>query len=92
MNIEAARLLVYYAAYLASKKERFTKAASMAKCFASDVSMHVTTEAVQILGGYGYTKDYPVERHMRDAKILQIVEGTNEIQRNVVARELLNMR
>ncbi len=92
MNIEAARLLVYYAAYLASKKERFTKAASMAKCFASDVSMHVTTEAVQILGGYGYTKDYPVERHMRDAKVLQIVEGTNEIQRNVVARELLNMR
>ena len=92
MNIEAARLLVYYSAYLASKKERFTKAASMAKCFASDVSMHVTTEAVQIFGGYGYTKDYPVERHMRDAKVPQIVEGANEIQRNVVVRELLNMR
>jgi alkylation response protein AidB-like acyl-CoA dehydrogenase len=77
---------------LASKKERFIKAASMAKCFASDISMDVTTEAVKIRGGYGDAKDYPVERHMRDAKVLQIVEGTNEIQRNVVARGLLNIR
>jgi alkylation response protein AidB-like acyl-CoA dehydrogenase len=64
----------------------------MAKCFASDISMDVTTEAVKIRGGYGDTKDYPVERDMRDAKVLQIVEGTNKIQRNVVARGLLNIR
>jgi alkylation response protein AidB-like acyl-CoA dehydrogenase len=62
----------------------------MGKCFATDVCMRVTTEAVQILGGYGYIKDYAVERHMRDAKILQIVEGTNEIQRNIIARELIS--
>ncbi len=92
MGIQAARLLVYQAAYFAEIKQPFTLLASMAKCFASDVGMRVTTEAVQILGGYGYIKDYPVERHMRDAKILQIVEGTNEIQRNIIARELLNMR
>jgi len=90
IGIEAARLLVFQAAFLASQKKPFTKAASMAKCFASDVGMQVTTEAVQIFGGYGYTKDYPVERHMRDAKILQIVEGTNEIQRNIIARQLFN--
>jgi len=89
MELEAARLLVYQAAYYAGLKQPFSKLASMAKCFASDIGMRVTTEAVQVLGGYGYIKDYPVERHMRDAKILQIVEGTNEIQRNVIARELL---
>jgi alkylation response protein AidB-like acyl-CoA dehydrogenase len=64
--------------------------ASMAKCFASDVAMRVTTDAVQIFGGYGYVKDYPVERMMRDAKLTQIFEGTNQIQRLVVARHLLN--
>jgi alkylation response protein AidB-like acyl-CoA dehydrogenase len=90
MGVEAARLLVYKAANIASQQRPFTKAASMAKCFASDVAMQATIEAVQILGGYGYVKDYPVERHMRDAKFLQIVEGTNEIQRNIIARELLN--
>lgn len=89
MAIEAARLLIYKAAFLASNSRSFSKEASIAKCFATDVCMKVTTEAVQIFGGYGYMKDYPVERHMRDAKILQIVEGTNEIQRNVIARELL---
>jgi butyryl-CoA dehydrogenase len=90
-GVEAARLLVYKAANLVSGQRAVTKAASMAKCFASDMAMQVTIEAVQILGGYGYTKDYPVERHMRDAKFLQIVEGTNEIQRNIIARRLLNI-
>ena len=71
------------------KNMPFTKEASMAKCFATDVAMRVTTEAVQIFGGYGYIKDYPVERYMREAKILQIVEGTNEIQRNIIAKEIL---
>ena len=61
---------------------------SMTKCFASDAAMRVTTEAVQIFGGYGYTREYPVERHMRDAKITQIYEGTNQIQRVVIARHL----
>ena len=61
-----------------------------AKCFASDVAMEVTTDAVQLLGGYGYTRDYPVERMMRDAKITQIYEGTNQIQRLVIAREMVN--
>jgi len=89
MKIEASRMLVFKAAFLASKKQPFLKAASIAKCFASDMAMNVTTEAVQVFGGYGYLKDYPVERHMRDAKIMQIVEGTNEIQRNIIARELL---
>jgi alkylation response protein AidB-like acyl-CoA dehydrogenase len=62
----------------------------MAKCFASDMAMKATTDAVQIFGGYGYTRDYPVERMMRDAKLAQIFEGTNQIQRVVVARHLLN--
>ena len=65
------------------------KLSAMAKCFASDVAMEVTTNAVQILGGYGYLKDYPVERMMRDAKVTQIFEGTNQIQRIVIARNLL---
>jgi alkylation response protein AidB-like acyl-CoA dehydrogenase len=60
----------------------------MAKCFASDAAMKVTTDAVQVFGGYGYTREYPVERFMRDAKITQIYEGTNQIQRTVIAREL----
>jgi alkylation response protein AidB-like acyl-CoA dehydrogenase len=66
-----------------------TKASAMTKLFCSDVAMEVTTEAVQILGGYGYIKEYPVERMMRDAKITQIYEGTNEIQRLVIAREMV---
>jgi alkylation response protein AidB-like acyl-CoA dehydrogenase len=66
-----------------------TAAGAMAKCFASDVAMAVTVDAVQLLGGYGYTKDFPVERYLRDAKITQIYEGTNQIQRVVIAKRLL---
>ena len=90
MKLEAARTLVYTAA---AKSERgdadLTFFGAAAKCFASDVAMEVTTDAVQVFGGYGYTKDYPVERFMRDAKITQIYEGTNQIQRIVMARQLL---
>ena len=91
MNIEAARQLTYVAASKSESGEkdlRFFSAAS--KCFASDVAMKVTTDAVQILGGYGYVSDYPVERMMRDAKLTQIYEGTNQIQRIVMARNLPN--
>jgi len=90
MTLEAARQLVYVAA---AKSERNDADLSFfgaaAKCFASDAAMRITTDAVQLLGGYGYTKDYPVERMMRDAKITQIYEGTNQIQRVVMARQLL---
>ncbi|GAB3205218.1 acyl-CoA dehydrogenase family protein [Marinactinospora thermotolerans] len=90
MKLEAARQMVYTAA---AKSERGDDDLSFfgaaAKCFASDVAMEITTEAVQLLGGYGYTRDYPVERMMRDAKITQIYEGTNQIQRVVMARQLL---
>ncbi len=91
MNIEAARQLTYAAAAKSEHGEkdlRFFSAAS--KCFASDTAMKVTTDAVQILGGYGYVSDYPVERMMRDAKLTQIYEGTNQIQRIVMARNLPN--
>jgi cyclohexane-1-carbonyl-CoA dehydrogenase len=87
--IEAARGLVYRAAALYDEGKRNTKIASMAKCFASDAAMKITTDAVQVLGGYGYTKDFPVERMFRDAKLTQIFEGTNQIQRIVIAREIL---
>ena len=90
MKLEAARQMVYVAA---AKSERgdddLTFFGAAAKCYASDVAMEVTTDAVQLFGGYGYTKDFPVERMMRDAKITQIYEGTNEIQRIVMARQLL---
>jgi alkylation response protein AidB-like acyl-CoA dehydrogenase len=95
MKIEAARQLTYVAA---AKSELamngtpvrdLTFVSSACKCFASDVAMEVTTDAVQLLGGYGYVNDYPVERMMRDAKITQIYEGTNQIQRVVMARQLL---
>lgn len=88
-EIEAARLLTYQAAWLESQGLPYGKASAMAKLYASDVAMRVTTEAVQIFGGYGYTREYPVERMMRDAKITQIYEGTNEIQRVVIASHLL---
>lgn len=88
-QIEAARLLVYQAARLKDEGRDFVKAAAMAKLYASDVAMRVTTEAVQIHGGYGYVQEYHVERLMRDAKITQIYEGTSEIQKLVIARELL---
>ena len=91
MQVEAARALVYECAQAGDRGdyERLSFFASMAKCFASDMAMKVTTDAVQVLGGYGYVKDFPVERMMRDAKINQIFEGTNQIQRIVIARHLL---
>lgn len=88
-KIEASRLLVYNAAFIRQNKGPSTKYASMAKVFATDTAMEVTTEAIQILGGYGYTRDYPVERYFRDAKVTQIYEGTNQIQRIVIANQLL---
>lgn len=87
-GIEASRLLTYQAAWLETEGLPYGKASAMAKLLAGDTAMSVTTEAVQIFGGYGYTKDYPVERFMRDAKITQIYEGTQEIQRMVIARML----
>jgi alkylation response protein AidB-like acyl-CoA dehydrogenase len=93
MKIEAARLLVYEAAYKLDAGQNASMHASMAKCFATDMAMEVTTNAVQVLGGAGYVRDYPVERYMRDVKVAQIFEGTNQIQRVVIARALLgNMR
>jgi alkylation response protein AidB-like acyl-CoA dehydrogenase len=88
-EIEAARLLVYRAAYMKDKHQDYTTAASMAKLFASEVAMRHTVEAVQIHGGYGYVKEYHVERLMRDAKITQIYEGTSEMQRIVISRAIL---
>jgi len=93
MRLEAARALVYQACALIDEGDprgELTKIGAMAKCFASDVAMQVTTDAVQLLGGYGYTKEFPVERMMRDAKITQIYEGTNQIQRVVIAKHILS--
>ena len=90
IEIEAARRLVYYAARLAEEDHRrFRPISAKAKCFASDVAMRVTTDAVQVLGGMGYIRECPVERMMRDAKILQIFEGTNQLMRVLVARDLV---
>jgi alkylation response protein AidB-like acyl-CoA dehydrogenase len=90
MQLEAARMLVYKALALCDARDpRMTYFSSVAKCFASDAAMSITTDAVQVLGGYGYMREYPVERFMRDAKITQIYEGTNQIQRVVIAREML---
>ncbi|MDD3618405.1 MAG: acyl-CoA dehydrogenase family protein [Desulfobulbaceae bacterium] len=89
IQLEAARALVYAAArHIDNNPRNMSKASSMCKVFATDMAMKVTTDAVQVLGGYGYMKEYPVEKMMRDAKILQIYEGTNQIQRNVVGQEL----
>jgi len=88
MQIEAARLLTYRAACLRSEGSACTMEASMAKLYASDAAMRVTTDAVQLFGGYGYTKEFPVERFMRDAKVTQIYEGTNQIQRVVITKSL----
>ena len=87
-GVEAARLLTYQAAWLESAGLPYGKESAMSKLFAGDTAMKVTTEAVQVFGGYGYTKDYPVERYMRDAKITQIYEGTQEIQKLVISRML----
>jgi len=89
-SVEAARLLVYHSAAVVDKERKdASRISAMAKLFASDTAMKVTTDAVQILGGYGYMKDYPVEKMMRDAKITQIYEGTNQIQRNIIALDLI---
>ncbi|MBC7672367.1 MAG: acyl-CoA dehydrogenase [Polaromonas sp.] len=88
-EIEAGRHLMYHAAWLAQIGKPYSKEASMAKLFCSELAMRATTKAVQVFGGYGYTKDYPVERMMRDAKICEIGEGTSEIQRMVIARHVL---
>ncbi|MDQ7784778.1 MAG: acyl-CoA dehydrogenase [Desulfomonilaceae bacterium] len=91
-QLDAAELLIVRAAWLEDHGLPFEKEAAMAKMFASDTAMQAAIEGVQILGGYGYCKDYPMERHMRDVKITQIYEGTNEIQRLVIARNLLGKR
>jgi len=91
-EIEAARLLVYRAAWLKDRGETVTEAGAKAKLFASEVARRQTGEAIQILGGYGYTKEFPVERYYRDAKITEIYEGTNEIQRLVIARSILGLQ
>ena len=88
-GIEAARLLTLQSAWMVDRGQRASKFSSFAKCFATDTAMQVTTDAVQVFGGNGYTKEYPVEKLMRDAKLMQIYEGTNQIQRLVIARELL---
>jgi alkylation response protein AidB-like acyl-CoA dehydrogenase len=90
-QIHSARLLTYHAAYLRDQQQHFIKEASMAKVFASEVAVEATRQAIQIMGGYGPTKDYPLERYYRDAKLLEIVEGTSEIQRLIQAREILQL-
>jgi acyl-CoA dehydrogenase len=89
LKVETARLSVWYAAWLADTKRSYSYASALAKWYGSDVAMQVTTDAVQLHGGYGYMADFKVEKYMRDAKLLQIYEGTNQIQRLVVARALL---
>lgn len=89
MKVEGARLLVHRACWMKDQGMDFSREAAIAKCNASDVAMQVTTDAVQVMGGYGYIKEYPVEKYMRDAKIMQIYEGTNQIQRLVIANKTL---
>jgi alkylation response protein AidB-like acyl-CoA dehydrogenase len=91
MEIDAARLLVYRAAWLKERGEPHTEAGAKAKLFASEMARRQSSEAIQILGGYGYTKEFPVERYYRDAKITEIYEGTSEIQRLVIARSILGL-
>jgi len=93
MKIEAARMLVWRAAALVDNEaKRFSGPSAMSKAFAGDIAMEVTTDALQVMGGYGYMKDYPMEKYMRDAKIMQIYEGTSEIQRLIIANEALKGR
>jgi alkylation response protein AidB-like acyl-CoA dehydrogenase len=91
-EIDAARLLVYRAAWLKQEGRSHTEAGAKAKLFASELARRQTAEAIQVLGGYGYTKEFPVERYYRDAKITEIYEGTSEIQRLVIARSILGLR
>ncbi|MEX2103776.1 MAG: acyl-CoA dehydrogenase family protein, partial [Bacilli bacterium] len=88
MHLELARNMVYKAAWLKDQGRPFTKEASMAKLFASEVGMKACDQAVQIHGGYGYMREYQVERFFRDAKLMEIGEGTSEIQRSIIAREI----
>jgi acyl-CoA dehydrogenase len=90
IKIETARLITWKAAWLVENEQHASLESAIAKCYASDVAMQVTTDAVQVFGGYGYMRDYPVEKYMRDAKLIQIYEGTNQIQRIVIARQLLH--
>jgi alkylation response protein AidB-like acyl-CoA dehydrogenase len=92
MEIDAARLLVHRAAWLKDRGEPVTEAGAKAKLFASEMARRQTAEAIQILGGYGYTREFPVERYYRDAKITEIYEGTSEIQRIVIARAILKLQ
>ena len=87
-DIQAARLLTYQSAWLLDAGQKNTLVSSYAKCFAADMAMRVTVDAVQVFGGYGYIKEYPVEKLMRDAKLFQIYEGTSQIQRLVIAKEI----
>jgi alkylation response protein AidB-like acyl-CoA dehydrogenase len=89
MAVETARLMVYKACWLKDQGKPYQLESAMAKCLAADVAMKVTTDAVQVMGGYGYMKEYPTEKMMRDAKIMQIYEGTNQIQRLVIANNIL---
>ena len=91
MEIDAARLLVYRAAWLKQQGRPHTEEGAKAKLFASEMARRQTAEAIQVLGGYGYTKEFPVERYYRDAKITEIYEGTSEIQRLVIARSILGL-
>jgi alkylation response protein AidB-like acyl-CoA dehydrogenase len=87
-QVDAARLLVYRAADLEEKGTPFSKEASMAKLFASEIAMKATRNAIQIFGGYGYTREYPLERYYRDVKLCEIGEGTSEVQRMIIAKKL----
>ena len=89
MRLEASRVLLYRAAQMKDRGERFTREAAMAKLFASEMSTRVAKEAIQILGGNGYSREYPVERYYRDAKLLEIGEGTSEVQRLVISKKVL---
>ena len=89
IKVETARLMVQKACWMRDQGMDFAKEAAMAKCYASDIAMEVTTDAIQVMGGYGYSKEYPVEKMMRDAKIMQIYEGTNQIQRLVIANKMI---
>ena len=92
-EIEAARALIYATARMIdSGAKKVAKDSAIAKLFASDMAMKVTTDCVQLFGGYGYMRDYPIEKYMRDAKITQIYEGTNQIQRSVIASNLIKER
>jgi alkylation response protein AidB-like acyl-CoA dehydrogenase len=88
-EVDAARMLTWRAAWLKDQGKNFEREAAMAKLYSSETAMRVTTKAVQIFGGYGYTKEFPVERYMREAKLFEIVEGTSEIQRLVIANHVL---